>query len=99
MQTAATERQADADRAAWQSEQAERRRAQDQARQDAEDAQWRADVAASEQQARDDAARAMAGGGLFPNPAPDQPPTASQIPGMECTGVGDDASCDALSSY
>ncbi|MFO1142773.1 MAG: GcrA family cell cycle regulator [Amaricoccus sp.] len=27
------------------------------------------------------------------------PPTASHIPGMQCTGTGDDASCDALSSY
>ncbi len=100
MRTASQDRQASADRAAWQQAQADQAAAQEKARQDAKDAQeqaaWRKHSEEVQAQMGMPAVgydrEAIIGGDA-------NPPTASHIPGMQCAGTGDDASCDALSSY
>ncbi|MBP7241684.1 hypothetical protein [Amaricoccus sp.] len=99
MRTASQERQGDADRAAWQAAQDQRTAEREQARQDrkdaADDAAWRKHSEEVQEM------MGMPAVGYDRDAIigdDDQPPTASRIPGMECTGIGDDESCDALSS-
>jgi hypothetical protein len=101
MDTASANRAADQDRqaAAWRQDQARQARAQAdadadrRARQADADAKRQADIDAwGRQRQRDRDA-------IMPTqpPAPDAGPlpSAARIPGMQCSGTGDDASCDA----
>lgn len=109
MATASNERQNAANLAAAKSAQdaaIRQRNAELQAKKDgADQAAWDREL----QQNRDEAAAMMARDPIadasampaMPDMTPQDTmrPTAAGIPGMDCTGVGDDASCDALSSY
>ena len=112
MNTASRERTAEANRQAQKDAQAARASQQQQAQREADDAAWRASADAQNEQARKEAAAAMSGDpmdqgftpkngalGDDPDPRDDMRPTAASIPGMQCTGEGEEASCDALSSY
>lgn len=100
MRTASGERVANADRAAWQEAQDKRIAEREQARQDAKDA---ADDAAWRKHSEEvQEMMGMPAVGYDRDAIindDDQPPTASRIPGMVCTGEDDEESCDALSSY
>lgn len=95
MRTAANERQSEANREAVQQELQAQRDAEEEARRQAQNA---ADDKAFDERFQQFLNNGSGGTGTgSADPGPD--PTASRIPGMECTGVGASASCDALSSY
>lgn len=105
LRTAANSRQQEANRQARADESQARRDEAAKQRQAAEDAADQAAWDRRTQQSRDEAAALMSGqqtGFAVPEDDGDDDfnrPTAAGIPGMECEGVGADASCDALSSY
>ena len=96
METAAANRQADRDR--------ELQRQAMQVQRDKDDAEQQARQRQIDDQAAQDRYERIqremnkplpTGFGMNSDDSNDQPPTASRIPGMSCTGSGDDAACDA----
>jgi len=101
MQTASRERRADQDRQAVQDAWQQQIDREDAAKRDADWQKSNDDFEAGNAQRRAEAAAVMDGSGdIFGNSIDPGPlPSAVAIPGMECSGVGDEAACDALSEY